>query len=127
RDWSSDVCSSDLDPHFQILQTIILGRVARVLCSNLRSKRGAFTRTAETGTTGGRPGQYIALTIRDGDDRVVKGRVNVSNTVRHSPGYFLPTSAAVFLRHDTCLPEIRTYLRIGFRGPLRVRALVLVR
>src|SRR5690606_39511219 len=71
RDWSSDVRSSDLtraralDPHFQILQTIILGRVARVLCSNLRSKRGAFTRTAETGTTGGRPGQYIALTIRD--------------------------------------------------------------
>src|SRR5690606_30674310 len=86
-----------LDPYFQVFQTVVFGRVTRVLSRYLGCERGALARAAETSTARGRPGQYIALTIGDRDDGVVEGRMNVRNTVRYRPGNFLTASAGVFL------------------------------
>src|SRR5690554_1798150 len=56
----------------EVFQTIFQCGLASTLGCNLCSKGSAFPRTAETGATGSRPAQSIALTVGDGDDGVVE-------------------------------------------------------
>src|SRR5690606_5921081 len=108
----------------EVLQTIFQSRLTSTLGRYLSSERGAFTRTTETGTTGSRPAQSVALAVGNGDDGVVERRVDVGDTINHRLFDFF-TNTSSRLSH-ICI-FLRDYLRIGLRGPLRVRALVLVR
>src|SRR5690606_41784976 len=67
----------------EVLQTMFPGRLPSALGSHLGSERRAFTRTTETGTTGSRPAQSVALTVGNGDDGVVERRVDVGDTINH--------------------------------------------
>src|SRR3954469_4294910 len=53
------------DTHFHVLQAVLLRSIARLFCRDLRSEGRALARAAEAATTGGRPGQRVALTIGD--------------------------------------------------------------
>src|SRR5690606_3490021 len=68
-----------LDIHVKVFQTIFQRGLTSALCSHLGSGRGGLTRTAEARSTGGSPGQRIALTVSDGQDGVVKRGVDVSD------------------------------------------------
>ena len=72
-----------LDPNLQILETSILCRAAGLFCRDLSRKRRTLTRAFESARTGRCPGQCIALTVGDHNDRIVEGRVNVSDSFRH--------------------------------------------
>src|SRR5690606_4370805 len=91
---------------------------------NLCSKGWAFPRTAATGATGSRPDQSIDLTVGAGDVGGVKGRMEVGEPISDRLFYFL-TNTSSRLSHICIFHS--DYLRIGVGGPLRVRALVLVR
>src|SRR5690554_4324644 len=108
----------------EVFEAVFQSRLTSTLSSHLGSKGRAFTRTTETGTTGSRPAQSIALTVGDGDDGVVERRMDVGDPINHCLFYFF-TNTSSRLSH-ICI-FLRDYLRIGLRGPLRVRALVLVR
>src|SRR3546814_1942307 len=102
-DWSSDVCSSDL----------------------LGGKRRGLARAFETCTTRCRPRQGVALAIGDGDDRVVEGRVNVRNAVRHALLDFFAYARCAAVGSFRHLLFLDYFFReaAARRGPLRVRAL----
>src|SRR5690554_8135747 len=72
----------------EVFQTIFQCSLASTLGCNLCSKGSAFPRTAETGATGSRPAQSIALTVGDGDDGVVEGRMDVGDPINHRLFYF---------------------------------------
>ncbi len=112
-----------LDVYVEVLQTVFQRSLTSTLSSDLGCERGGFARTTETRTTGGRPGQSIALTVGDGHDGVVKRSVDVGDAINHCLFDFLRGRAAGFAMSIF----LGDYLRIGLRGPLRVRALVLVR
>src|SRR5688500_113496 len=59
--------------NLDMFQTMLLRRGAGLLRRDLRSKGRALARTPEAATARGRPRQRVALTIGDGDDRVVEG------------------------------------------------------
>src|SRR5690349_12815458 len=71
-----------LDAHFDHLHAVLLRGNASLLGGDLRGERRALARAAETAAAGRRPGQRVALAIRDRDDRVVEGRVHVRDSVR---------------------------------------------
>src|SRR6185295_472816 len=71
-----------LDAHFDHLHAVLLRAHAGLLGCNLRGERRALARAAETAAAGRRPGQRVALAIRDRDDRVVEGSVHVRDRVR---------------------------------------------
>ncbi len=81
------------------------------------------TLTTETRTTSGSPRQGIPLTVGNGYDRVVKRCMNVSDTI----AYLLSNALASTSRSFCHFLHLPVYFLIGLRGPLRVRALVLVR
>src|SRR5690606_6044212 len=66
-----------LDVHIEVLQTVFQCSLASALGGNLGGERSRLTRTTETGTTRGGPGQRIALTVGDGNDGVIEGSVDV--------------------------------------------------
>jgi hypothetical protein len=70
-----------LDLHIEVLQTVFLGGLSGTLRRNLGGEGRALARPAETGPAGRGPAQGVTLAIRDGDDRVVEGRVNVRDPV----------------------------------------------
>lgn len=88
-----------LDVDVQVLQTVFQGSLAGTLGRYLGSERGALTRAAETGTTGGRPGQCVALTVGDGHDGVVERRVDVGDPIDHCLFDFLTGTSSRFC-HD---------------------------
>src|SRR5215469_6360750 len=65
------------DPHLDVLDTVLLGRDAGLLRSDLRGERRALAGAAEAAAARRRPGQRIALAIGDGDDSVVERGVDV--------------------------------------------------
>src|SRR5690606_6283894 len=117
-----------LDADFQRLDAVFLGHAAGGFGSHLGGERRRLARALEAGAAGRGPRQGVALTVGDGDDGVVEGRVDVSNPVGHVLLDFLADArgAALSFRH---------VLSSGYffrdaaarRGPLRVRALVRVR
>src|SRR5690606_14471530 len=72
-----------LDANLKVLQAVVERSLTGTLCRNLCRERRGLARTAKAGTTRGCPGQRIALTVGDRDDRVVEGRVNVGDTIDH--------------------------------------------
>src|SRR6188768_1113359 len=68
---------------FDVLQAVFLRGNASLFGGDLRSERRALARAAEAATTRGRPGQRVALTIRDRDDRVVERRMDVRDSIEH--------------------------------------------
>src|SRR3954452_12127589 len=105
-----------------LLDALARGGVSR----HLRGEGGRLARALEAGAAGGLPGDHVPVAIRERDDRVVEGRLDVRladwdvlldlaaaalRTAR-SRHYFLPA----FFLPATCMRF----------GPLRVRALVFV-
>lgn len=116
-----------LDVDVEVLQTIFQRSLTSTLSSYLSSERGGLAGTAETRTAGGSPGQGVTLTIGNGHDGVVKGRMDVGDASTTVFLTFLRGRAAGFAMSIFLSIRWCDYLRIGLRGPLRVRALVLVR
>ncbi|AHE47769.1 hypothetical protein AH4AK4_0265 [Aeromonas hydrophila 4AK4] len=110
------------DHDFQVLHAVFFGDLTSALSSYLGSKRSGLTGTTETGTTRGSPRQSVALTVSNGHDCVVERCMNVRNTVAHLLFNALASTSRSFSHF---LPS--RYFLIALRGPLRVRALVLVR
>ena len=90
-----------LDAHFQVLHAALDGNFACRFSRNLRCKRGRLPRTLEACTTGRRPRQSVALTVGNGDDGVVEGRVDM----RDALGNVLFN----FLAHACCCGVIRGF------------------
>lgn len=61
----------------RLFSTLLGGHLAR--------ERSAFTTTLETGRTGRRPTQGIALGVGDRHGRIVEGRLDMSDPVGHVP------------------------------------------
>lgn len=116
-----------LNVNVKVFQAIFQRSLTSTFSSYLSSKRRGLARTAETRTTGGSPRKRITLTVGDGHDGVVERRVDVGDAINHCLLIFLRGRAAGFAMTKFLSIRWCDYLRIGLRGPLRVRALVLVR
>ncbi len=122
--------AGSLDFDVQVLDTLFDRSTTSHFRSNLSCKRSRLARTLEALATRRSPRQSIALTVGDGDDRVVERSVHVRNTVRNVLANFLTNtccSVVLCLCHsDLSIPY---FFRPAapLRGPLRVRALVRVR
>lgn len=102
-----------LDVYVEVLQAVFQRSLTSTFSSNLGCERGGFARTTETRTTGGRPGQSIALTVGDGHDGVVERSVDVAMPSTTVFLTFLRGRAAGFAMSIF----LGGYLRIGLRGP----------
>ena len=69
--------------YLQILDTEFLDYITHFFGGYLCSKGCALTGAAKAGTTGGTPGQSIALAVGNGDDGVVEGGVHVGDALGH--------------------------------------------
>src|SRR5690349_14382624 len=85
-----------LDHHVHGTDSCVLGAVAGVLRRHLGREGRALPRALETDPPGRRPGEDVALRIGDRDDRVVEGRLDVRDAVRHH-ALFLPLGALAIL------------------------------
>ena len=117
---------------FDVFHAIFLSRAAGFLRRNLGCERGALARSAKSTTTRRRPGQSIALPIGDRDDRVVERSMDVRDRIRNLLLYLLFRPWLCHINQpakkaSSLLKRKTDYLRIGRRGPFRVRALVRVR
>jgi hypothetical protein len=70
-----------LDANFQVLQAVILSRLAGALGRHLGGKGRALARAAKARATGGRPGQGVTLPVCNRDNRIVKRGVDVGYPV----------------------------------------------
>ena len=119
--------------HFEALHADLRRRVPRLLGGDLRREGRALARSTEAAAAGGRPAQRVALPIRDRDDRVVEGSVDVRDRVRDVLLDLLlrccrscHLALSRFPRRRACATPSAHFL-IARRGPLRVRAFVRVR
>src|SRR5215469_6802939 len=74
--------SRSADPDFDAAHTVVARHVGGVHRRLLRSKRRAFSRTAEPERARTLPGENIAGLVRDGHDRVVEGSLNMHDSER---------------------------------------------
>src|SRR5205823_3320264 len=109
----------------------------------LRRERSSFSGTAEAERAGAFPRHHLTLNIRDGDDRIVEGGLNVRQSERDILALFLLKLLllALFIgrccsaaccccrfRHGYVLAAaFFLFATVPLRGPFRVRALVCVR
>src|SRR5699024_6935333 len=70
-----------LDPHFQILDTVLCGAFAGTFRRHLSRERRALARATEAAAAGSAPGQHVALAIGDRDDGVVECCVHEGDAV----------------------------------------------
>src|SRR5688572_12844243 len=70
------------DADLEAVDAVFFGLVAGLLGSDLSRERRALARAFEAAVTGRRPRERVSLPIRDADDRVVEGRVNVGHSVQ---------------------------------------------
>ncbi|KEF29817.1 hypothetical protein D777_00322 [Marinobacter nitratireducens] len=91
-----------LNLYVQVFKAVFSSRITGSFSCYLRSKRCTLTRAAEAGTTRGGPGQDVALTVRNGHDSVVEGRVNVRDAINNRL-FHLFTGTCTWLCH-VCLP-----------------------
>gem|GEM_PF-2431446 len=80
RRFTARARSANLD--FEGAHAVFLSLLGAIFGSDLCGERGRLTRTLETLSTCGRPGNSIALSIRDGDHGVVERRIYVGNARR---------------------------------------------
>ena len=118
-----------LDVNFDGLQVAVFDRsLSSGLSSSLSGEGGGLTGTTEAQTTGGSPGQGIAFQVSDGNHGVVERGADMCRTLF----YVLALATALnnllssFSSH-LHIPPYFFLLAMVFLGPLRVRALVLVR
>src|SRR5690606_25161625 len=90
--------SANLD--FEGAHTVFLSLLGAIFGSDLSGERGRLTRTLEPLSTGRRPGNRIALSIRDGDHGVVERRIYVGNA-RRDVFTLATANARGFLGHDS--------------------------
>ncbi|KPY94206.1 Uncharacterized protein ALO36_05376 [Pseudomonas syringae pv. tomato] len=88
-----------LDIDVEVLQTVLQRSLASTFSSYLSSERGGFARTTETRTAGGSPRKSVTLTIGNGDDCVVKRRVDVGDAINHCLFNFFTRTSSRFC-HD---------------------------
>src|SRR6476619_6257848 len=120
-----------LDEDVDLLQAVLLRLAGGVLGSHLRRERRGLARALEAHVAGGRPADHVALRVGDRDDRVVERALDVGLAHRD----VLLLLAADLLRACARLACLRWHYFLPafflpamvFFGPLRVRALVLVR
>src|SRR3569623_1892695 len=113
-----------LHEHLDVLHAEFMRDLAGLISGHLRGEGRALARTLETASTGGRPRQGVALTIGDGDDGVVEGRLDMRHRVNHIFLHTLTRARSRFC-HSSKFPVIYCsvdYLRTARRGPLRGRA-----
>src|SRR5688572_9752298 len=112
----------DLDLLHALLDALARGRVGGHLRREGRRLAGAL----EAGAAGGLPRDHVALAVRERDDRVVEGRLDV----RLADGDVLLDLAATALQaagsRAHFLPAFFLPATCMRFGPLRVRALVFV-
>ena len=101
-------------------------RLSLTMARSMRRLLAAAAPDAVHIATGGRPADDVALGVRDADDGVVEGALDVNDTVGDVLALALagPTTPGLWLGH-----YFRTFFLPAtvFFGPLRVRALVWVR
>ena len=85
-----------LDLDFEVFQAVLLDHFTNAIGSDLRRERCTLARTAESGTTSGRPCQRIALAISNGHDRIVERCMNVGDTIHHILLDLLPRTSRCF-------------------------------
>ena len=96
--------------------------------SYLSSKRSRLARALEALRTRRRGRNSVALTVGDGNNRVVERRVNVGDALGHNLADLLTAAGGSVLRIASHgLPSYFLSVTPTLRGPLRVRALVRVR
>src|SRR5512134_469022 len=121
--------SRALDMHLEVLHAALLGKRARASGSHLSGEGRALARALEAVRAAGRPRERVALAVRNGDDGVVEGGVDVGDALRHVLLDLLAYPGAGF--GHVWIPRYavtaRMILMAALRGPLRVRALVRVR
>src|SRR6185295_3341282 len=71
-----------LHEHIHALESVLLRGPGGLLGGELRSERGGLPGTLETNVPGTRPAERVPLLIRDRDDRVVEGRLDVGLPVQ---------------------------------------------
>jgi len=82
---------------FDILDSVLLSLFRRCLGGYLRCKRSTFSGPFETLASRARPRNRITADIRDGDNRVVKGRADMSYAVEDILALFFLCSGCGFL------------------------------
>src|SRR5690625_828960 len=118
-----------LHVHLEGAHAVFLRLAAGILGSRLGGEGSGFARALEALRAGGRPGDCIALNVRDGNHGVVEGRTHVSDAGRNVLLFAAAQPTRLWLGHDLGTPYLVAFFlpAIGLAGPLRVRALVWVR
>src|SRR6476661_9756698 len=117
-----------LDEDVDLAHAVLHGTTRGGLGSHLRGERGGLARALEADLAGGGPGNHGTRGVGDRDDRVVERALDVSvpvgNVLLLLAAHLLGASGTSLGRHY--LPTFFLPATVRF-GPLRVRALVLVR
>src|SRR6185295_12396790 len=74
-----------LHAHLEALDAVLFRGVAGLLGRDLGRERRALSRAFEAAIAGRGPRERVPLPIRDADDRVVEGRMNVGHGVEDLP------------------------------------------
>src|SRR6185295_11195567 len=74
-----------LHAHLEALDAVLFRGVAGLLGRDLSRERRALSRAFEAAIAGRGPRERVPLPIRDADDRVVEGRMNVGHGVQDLP------------------------------------------
>src|SRR6266496_5527867 len=81
--------SRSADAHFHAAYAVITRHVGGVAGGLLRSKWRAFARSAEAERARTLPGEHVAGLVRDRNDCVIEGRLNVHNSKRDVLAFLL--------------------------------------
>lgn len=119
-------CAWSLNEYVSGTHAMFNSNLSSLFCSHLCCKRSALTRSFETESTSGCPGNCVSVGIGNRYNRIVECGTNVSGTGFYMFLFFLFTVAILFLLQHYFL--VASFLpAMVFLGPLRVRAFVLVR
>ena len=114
-----------LDQTFYLTHPMLHSVLGCHLSRHLRGVRSALSRALEALRSGRRPGDSITELIGDGNNGIIKSRLDMSYAQFHVLFFFSSTSLSASQSDD--LPSYFFLLAPTVRlGPLRVRALVLV-
>src|ERR1019366_6263784 len=115
-----------LDEDLDLLQALLDALARRGVGCDLGGERGRLARALETGAAGGLPGDHVAPLVGQRHDRVVERRLDVRLADRNVLLDLAATAGWAFGRRHYFLPAFFLPATCIRRGPLRVRALVLV-
>src|SRR5699024_1030018 len=115
-----------LDENVDLLHAVLHCLAGSGLGSHLGGERRGLAGTLEADLAGGCPRDDVALRVRDGHDGVVEGGLDVRVTLGHVLLDYATAAAGARSGALRC-SHYFFFPAIVFFGPLRVRALVLVR